>query len=720
MTGLLVRLRFRRLGLTLLGCFLLIVLFFLSPLVPLPPDLTSPQIGPITFLDRQGREIAQIASLQARAQQPIPLAQMGEWLPRFTVALEDRRFPDHRGVDWITLGGSLWRNLRSFRIVSGGSTITQQVVKLASGRVDRGLGSKVYEVFAGLRLEREWTKDRILEEYLNRLHYSNRLVGVQAAARAYFNKNPLELTPPEALFLAGLPQAPSRFNPWQNPSAALQRYQRAVRLLQKNGLITAAQEERWLASPPSVGRFLPARQAPHFIDAVMRLQPHLRGSVSTTLDLDLQRQAESLVAAQAAQIASRQARDLALVVLDNETGAVRALVGSTRYDAPRGQINGALIWRSAGSTLKPFIYLAALERKIVTAATVLPDTAEAIREAYQDYDPENYNKRFLGPVRVREALACSLNVPAVLSVEKLGAREAFAELQKWNIGTLHPYDAYGAGFILGNAEVRLLDLTAAYAGLARGGVARPFHLLNQDPAPVSIAAAPEAVSLLNDILCDPLARQRTFGRQSPLETGARFPVKTGTSSGFRDAWCIGFTREHTIGVWAGNFDGQPMKELAAVHAAAPLWRAALELLRSTDHEIPPPSPPLSSTSICALSGLKPVARSTVISEYFLPGTAPTTDAAAFFADLAGGVQVLLPDEYAGWCQSRWNFLEARVQPKTVLEILQPKNNAVFALSSRLSAEQQMLEFKSNHDGRAALTWKINGLPLPISAGRGFL
>ena len=216
--------------------------------------------------------------------------------------------------------------------------------------------------------------------------------------------------------------------------------------------------------------------APHFVDAVVAQNPKLRGTVRTSLDLDLQSKAEQLLRSHLAALNRYDITQAAMVILDNETGAVRAMVGSSNY--AKNQVNGAMRARSCGSTLKPFVYLTAIDRRLLTAASLLPDTPEAIRDEYADYDPQNYNHRYLGPVRLREALGNSLNVPAVFTLSQLGARAAFFELQKWGFKFSRRLSDYGAGFVLGNAEIRLVDLAGAYAGLARNGVSMQAKFLD--------------------------------------------------------------------------------------------------------------------------------------------------------------------------------------------------------------------------------------------------
>ena len=616
----------------------------------LPPDLLRPVNGTATIVDKRGRPLASLASSEARFQEPIPLARMGQWLPAVTVALEDRRFRDHRGIDAYAVAAALARNSRAGHVVSGASTITQQLIKLASGRVRRSWRAKLYESVSALRLERMWSKDRILEEYLNRSQYGNRLVGPAAAARAYFGKTPENLALSEAIYLAGLPQAPTRFNPWRQPSAAGAKYLRSLSRLRALRFISPEQAARMSKPPRVLARSPIERVAPHFIDAILQTKPTFQGVVESTLDLDLQRFVEKRLASHLASLALRQVDHGSVVVIDTVTGAVRAMVGSRDYGAPLdGQINGAMIFRSCGSTLKPFLYLRAIEDRTITAASLLPDTPDAVRAEYIDYDPINYDKRFWGPVRVREALANSFNVPAVVTLSRVGARRMFRILEECGLDFARLFDEYGAGLILGNAEVRLLDLTAAYTAFAGTGLAVEPRLLAADPTRHHYVASPEAVAIVADILSDNHARRKTFGPFSPLAfEGKHIPCKTGTSTAFRDAWAVGVTAQHAVGVWVGNFDGRPMEEIAAITGAAPLWREIVEhLLLRGDSPVPAPveSSRLRRREVCALTGLRPVATSPgTLQEWFLPGTEPAEDASRYLRRINGEIQLLLPGE----------------------------------------------------------------------------
>jgi len=622
--------RRRSVLLRFIGTFSLIALIFAAVVrfTPLPNDLLRPQKGTTTLVDCHGRTLASLQSIDARAQNPVRLNEMGP-LPAVTVALEDRRFYQHPGVDFLASASALLHNICAGRIVSGGSTITQQVIKLASGRTRRLWTAKIYENLAALRLERIWTKDRILEEYLNRSHYGNRVIGPSAATRVYFNKRPENLTLAEAIYLAGLPQVPTRFNPWRHAAQAEAKYGQTLRQLAAAKFVHPSQVARLGLTPRVLPPLVNPRKAPHFVDAIVEKYPQLRSGVTvTTLDLDLQRIAEKFLEVQLANLAPRQVRHGAVVILDTNTGAVRAMVGSRDYSTPGdGQINGTMEYRSCGSTLKPFLYLRAIDDRLMTAATLLPDTPSAVRGEYIDYDPVNYDKRFLGPVRVREALANSLNVPAVVTLSRVGARKAFLALQDCGLKFARSFNEYGAGLILGNAEIRLLDLTAAFTVFSRRGLIAEPQFLNAAFVRHRFVASPEAVAIVADILADNEARHRTFGPFSPLAfEHERIPCKTGTSSGFRDTWTVGVTAQHAVGVWVGNFDGHPMQEVASVTGSAPLWRQIVDyLLQHGDTSVPAPieSSRLTRREVCSLTGLVPVASSPgLMNEWFLAGTEP--------------------------------------------------------------------------------------------------
>lgn len=699
--------RRRRIGLAVLGLSAAILAGFSAAvaLTKLPALLDKPPAATPILTDRHNEVIAVLPTPGARDCRPLRLTDLGPWLPLATVAIEDHRFWEHPGVDLHASLGAFLRNFRNGRVISGASTISQQLIKLTSQRSVRSLRAKFYEARAALKLEQIWEKPRILESYLNRLDYGNRRIGPEAAAHAYFGKPAKDLSLAEAIFLAGLPQSPSRLNPWKNPGPALERYRRNVRRIEAQGMLPkGVTAEALLKTPIAIGRYDPPDKAPHF--AEMMRPRTFRGDavIRTSLDLEWQRAAERALREHLAATLSGRIHNAAVVILDNRTGEVRAL--ACAGPASEEAINAAIEPRSCGSTLKPFLYLAAIASGQFTAASLLPDVPDAIATTYRDYDPQNYSAKYLGPVRLREALGNSLNVPAVVVLSKMGARESFARMRDWGLHFPQPFDAYGAGFILGNAPVRLLDLAGAYAALARGGVAFPPRLTPNDPATAERVATAETTAIITNILSDPAARRRSFGTNSILNLPQRTAVKTGTSSQFRDGWCIGFTLDHTVGVWAGNLDGQPMNELLAVRSAAPLWAAIMKSLYAAgDRPVADrPGSPLAALMVDPLTGLLPAAAASpfsaaAVEEWFLPGTEPTRTAATMFER----GKLILPEAYAAWCASPHNVLNAAAE--SPLQILFPREGAEFAINPSLPASQQMLVFQCTE---ADCEWFLNG------------
>ena len=686
--------------------------------VPVPPADGIFATGTPRVLDRSGVLLAAPPGDGVRARFPIALDEMGRWLPQITVALEDRRYRSHAGVDARAVLGAIAQNARARRVVRGGSTITQQLVKLSGPAAPRTFGVKLREAVAACKLEQTCDKDRILEAYLNRLPYGNRLEGPAAAARWYFDKTAAELSLGEAIFLAGIPQAPSRLNPWRRPAAAEAKFRRSVARLRASGFLETAQARRLLADPPRVGRTVPENLAPHFVAAALRTPGVMArdGSVRTTLDLGMQRTSASLVRLHLGTINRHDISNAAVVVIDNRTGEVRAMVGSR--DPARWQVNAAMAPRPAGSVLKPFVYAEAIERRVLTAATLLPDTPDACGALFPDYQPRNFSPVWHGPVRVREALGNSLNVPAVVALSKVGPRRAHEALVRWGLRFPNGFDRYGAGLVLGNAEVSLLDLAGAYAGLARGGLAQAPVLVQARRGPMERRVSAGTAAILADILCDNSARLLSFGPHSVLDLPGRVAVKTGTSSHFRDGWTAGFTAEHTVAVWVGNMDGRVMDEAASVDAAAPLWAAVIRAVCGSDAGVPPPgdSAELESATVDALTGLLADGdRAAAKLEWFLKGTAPLESADTMWRDVEGVLRPTLPPEYAQWCASGFNRMGAVAAVRASgIEIESPRDGAVYRITEDLTAGQQRIPLVIRGGSDADVEWRVNGRALAVN------
>jgi penicillin-binding protein 1C len=543
----------------------------------LPPALLGGTSSSPVLTDRHGTPLHHLTLPDSTRAEPTALEEIPADFIACTLAAEDKRFFDHGGIDLIANLRASRDLLAKRRVISGASTITQQLVKISSPKAKRSILTKLRESFVARRLEMTWTKNQILTAYLNRLDYGNLRIGAAEASRFYFQKPLGDLSLGECALLAGLPQAPSRLNPLKNPGQALKRRNTVLDRLDDNpnydeSRISAAARE------PIGLRPLKTSQPAPWLASFTAARP-ASGSLRTTLDLPLQKDIEAIVREETAKLREANLRHAAVVIIDNPTGDILALVSSAAWDDPRGgQINGALAPRSPGSALKPFTYLLAMEKNRRLPSSILADIPTSFRTAQGLDLPENYDRRYRGPVTLRSALACSLNIPAMRELNQLGGSEPLQRFLE-SLGVTMPGDvteSYGLGLTLGNAPVRLLDLTNAYATLARGGGYFPPVLFPDSP-PVKPTERFDPISayLISDILSDRDARAPSFPPGGPLDLPFRCAAKTGTSSDFHDNWCIGYTPDFTVGVWAGNFEQQPMKGISGVAGAGPIFHRAM-------------------------------------------------------------------------------------------------------------------------------------------------
>jgi penicillin-binding protein 1C len=731
---------------------------------PLPAGLLDAARTPSTVIvDRHGRPLH-----EARTS----LGTRGDWLPaeavpplvaQATLAAEDVRFRSHPGLDPIAIVRSSWRNLRAGRVVQGGSTITQQVVKQlrarqSGGRAPRGWGAKVGEAVVALRLEHRLSKDEILALYLNLAPYGNQIDGVSRAADAYFGRSLETLTPAEAAFLAALPQQPSRYNPWRDAGAGRRRQQHILQTMAARGwlepgALAVARQER-----VSLRREATAFLAPHFVERVRadlsgRPAPRL---VETTLDAGLQQSVRGIIAAQRRQLDAHHAFNVAVAVLDNRSGEWLAWEGSGDYsDAEHGgAIDGVTSPRQPGSALKPFTYAAAFERGS-HPGTVLADVPSQFPTAKAGivYSPRNYDDRFRGPLRARLALAGSENVPAVALASTVGVPSVARLLRQAGLTTLDRNAThYGLGLTLGNAEVRLDELVAAYAMLARGGMRAPARLVRAiDGQPVTPDRDGERILSertafwVTDILADAEARAFIFGRGGSLEFPFAVAAKTGTSQAFHDNWALGYTRDITVGVWVGNFDRTPLRNSSGVTGAGPIFHdvmlAAVERVRGRlpiDDTTPVLAPPadVHAIEICALSGLAPhEACLTRVTEW-LPRDSDTSehqpDRCTWHHLTDDGVVTVWPETYRHWARTEGLLheramtiqrpLDAGAAPEpaaknstsrpqadtTTLRIVAPLEGALYFVDPTLRPEFQALPLRAAGGAPGRLEWSVDG------------
>lgn len=573
---------------------------------PLPsPLLEAPYAR--ALLDRDGRLLA--ATIAADEQWRFaPVAQVP---PRFAEALltfEDRRFYYHPGVDPLAVLRAARDNLRARRVVSGGSTLTMQLARQIAGHEQRTLMAKLHEAVLALRLELRFSKDELLALYASHAPFGGNVVGLNAAAWRYFDRPPTELSWAEAAVLAVLPNNPALLHPGRNREALQRRRDQLLDTLFAQGAFTALDHRLALAEPlPQAPQPLP-RLAPHLLDTLQ--QRGNAGFFHTTLSRSLQQSVAAIAARHGQRLAREGVHDLALLVLDHRSGEVRAYVGN--HAAGAADRAGSMVDliqrpRSNGSLLKPFLYALMLDEGQLLPPTLVVD----IPTHFAGYSPENYDRQYRGAVPAEQALARSLNVPMVRMLREYGVERFHDQLTALGLSTLfRPPSDYGLALILGGSESTLWELATLNMNLvrvARDGVdaqpIRPQWLLGQTPEPLPAVVGQGAAWLTLAALTD-VVRPGEDSLWREYSSSQMIAWKTGTSFGLRDGWAIGSNGQYTVGVWAGNAEGQGVPELTGTAAAAPVMLEVFSLLGVTPW-LPVPHWALQTLEVCANDGLLP-------------------------------------------------------------------------------------------------------------------
>jgi 1A family penicillin-binding protein len=599
--------------------------------LPAPEELPTRSLTftSTKIYDRNGGLLYEVFDPQGGRRTLVPLENISPYLCQATIATEDKHFYQHSGVDPIGITRAVWQNVIEQSIVSGASTIPQQLARTVflspEERVQRTLSRKIKEAVLAIEITRRYPKDIILEVYLNTIYYGNLAYGIEAAAQTYFGKTAADLSLAEAALLAGLPHSPAIYDPFTNPEAAQARQAVVLGLMTREGYITPAQAE---AARSEELQFVALRggiRAPHFVTYVRQLLEQKYGSailyqgglqVYTTLDLRLQEIAERVSREQVTALADKHATNAALVAIRPDTGEILAMLGSVDFFNPEidGQVNVALRLRQPGSAIKPVTYVAAFE-KGWTPASLIMDVPTEFPDGYK---PINHDEKFHGPVLVREALGNSYNVPAVKMLQYVGL-PAFLEMaQRLGIHSLNRPDDYGLSLTLGAGDVTLLELTGAYAVFANSGrrmspvaVLRILDSHGQmieryHPPKGQQVIFPQHAYLITSILSDNEVRTPDSDPDGVLKLSRPAAVKTGTTDGWRDNWTVGYTSELVAGVWVGNSDNTPMAEISGVEGAGPIWHNFMEeaLADTPPREFIRPGG-IETIEICADSGTLP-------------------------------------------------------------------------------------------------------------------
>lgn len=685
-----------------LGGFLILILavyIYIAYLLPIPDSLLLNNSSVSTkILDRNGKLLYQVVSNEHGRKSYVPLTQMPQAFVQAIIASEDSNFYQHIGVDFGAIARAFFYNSLAQKITSGASTITQQLVRnmLGTNRT-RTLSEKLVESIYAVRLSNAYSKDEILEKYLNTVYFGNLAYGAGEAAQNYFGKNLGELDLAELSMLAGLPQSPSGFNPLVYPERAKERQKYVLDRLRQTGSITDQQYSESSAEKLKYRKQKASIEAPHFVHHLLAELESRYGedavygdglTVTTTIDLDMEKKAESIINYQLEKLAQKNVTDASLLASDVTTGQVLAWVGSADYynDAIDGQVDIITSLRQPGSALKPFLYLLALESG-ATLSDIIPDLPLQIQTDNGVYAPLNYDLDFHGPVRLREALANSFNIPAVKTQQKLGTAPFLNFLRRQGLDSLNQSpEYYGYSLTLGGGEVRLLDLANAYLTLANLGTRKPFSTIleikDSNGKTLEKWQKPQASTtlsqngqqnawLITDAISDPNARLKSFGEGNLLELSFPAAVKTGTTRNFKDNWTMGFSSNVLTGVWVGNADATSMENISGIDGAGPIWHDFMEYAHDHAGHFPqtgltdsptgwssPIAPPVGiiQKQICAISGLLPTDNCLEkINEFFLAGREPKKPDNYWQSfDCNGQTKSLIsyPDEFKKWAEDR--------------------------------------------------------------------
>ncbi len=585
------------------GLFVILPIFAFN--LPSPDKVVRREGFSTKIYDREGRELYDIYADQKRT--PVEIKDIPDNLKHATVAIEDKNFYKHQGFDPLGM-------LRGFSRIftrgyaQGGSTLTQQLVKNVLLSPERTVWRKAKEFILAIQIERRYSKDEILQMYLNEAPYGGTAWGVEAAAETYFGKKVSELNLVESAFLAGLPQRPSAYSPYSStPDAYKDRTKQVLRRMREDGYISSEDEEKAVKEIDNLtfqergANF----KAPHFVQYVQKVLEDRYGEqvveqgglrVTTTLDLDLQEKAQEIVKEEIDKVVKLKISNGSAVVINPQTGEILAMVGSRGFDDPDidGQVNVATALNQPGSAIKPITYVTAF-KKGYTPATLLMDTPTEFPggAGLPSYNPVNYDGKFRGPIQVRYALGNSVNIPAVKMLAMVGIKEILKTAYDLGISTFEPTDdtlkRVGLSLTLGGGDVRLLELTSAYSAFMNEGFrVDAIAILRVEDSEGKVleeikpdkgrrVLTPEQAYLIADILSDNEARKDVFGINSQLNiSGKTIAVKTGTTNDRRDNWTIGGNPQALVGVWVGNNDNTEMLQVASgVTGASPIWRRVL-------------------------------------------------------------------------------------------------------------------------------------------------
>jgi penicillin-binding protein 1C len=707
---------------------LFILAFRLTPyILPITEkDLQRESFHSVKFFDRDGRLLQEVLSENSSRSIHTALNQVSRYFLKAIIASEDKDFYYHNGIDYKAIIRAAWQNFKERKIVSGASTITLQLARMMRPG-ERTLLKKIKEAYFAYRLEAGLSKEKILESYINRTPMGGNLYGIEGASKAYFGISSSDLTLAQASFLASIPNSPTRLNPYNNLEEIKSRQKYILEKMEEQNLIAKERIDRILKEDISLRPQTASFLAPHFVFTLTKTLPEDVQNVKVTIDRDLQKIVQEQTNRVVKALKPFNVTNAAVILLDNVTGEVLAYTGSADFFSSEneGENDGVRALRQPGSTLKPFLYILAFEDGL-TPRTIVSDIPTYYKMPTGIYSPKNYSEDFYGPVRLREALANSLNVPAVNVLTETGIDRFLSRLKEYEFNSLDKNeDYYGVGLVLGGGEVSLFELARAYMCIARSGSFIPIkEIIEIDGKEKKSLEKEKTIStpalnyLITDILSDRFARTSEFGFFSVLNFPFPCAAKTGTSFRFCDNWTIGFTKDYTLAVWVGNFDHTPMQKVSGVSGAGPLFANIMHLLYSKkDYPEKEPLPEeLTLVPICPLSGKKP--------NHSCPSTIeeiiPKENLASYYKDscdmhtyIKGEVHTVLPGRYEEWAEG----FEAKNPTREIkkverFKIIKPQQGAIFYRLSNVKPEYQSIKIElTTTEKEERVNWFLNEKPL---------
>lgn len=702
-------------------------------------DLEYSIIQPVNIYDRNGVLLRRINSSENGITKIVKLNEINENLVNAFIVTEDKNFKKHKGIDFIALLRALIQNIKNFRIVSGASTITQQTVRNIF-YYNRSFKNKIIEIMLAHKLEKIVSKKIIIEQYLNRIPFGNNQYGIYSASIYYLGKEPGVLSIAESAFIASIPQSPAYNDPFRYRKNTEKRKNFILKKMMKEKMITDEQYELALNEKINLTRAKMAFKAPHFCQKVisdLKRKNMFKGikDIYTTLDYQMYIKVKDIIKSRINSLKLLNVNNSAVVILENKTGNVLVMIGSKDFFNTEidGQFNAVYGLRQPGSTMKSFTYTIALDNGF-TASSLLKDIESRFPAAKGSFIPKNYDRKFHGPVTLRQSLACSYNVSSVYLLNKIGVGVLYNKLKELGCSSLNNEpEFYGLGLTLGNGCMTLMELTRAYTVFPLlGKISKDMMIKKLRYANGTVKYlkkseknenifSEQASYITAEILSDNDSRIPSFGDDSFLNLPFKAGVKTGTSKNYRDNWTVGFNRDITVGVWVGNSDNSPMYSISGIAGAGPVWHDIMIMLYKKGYTGWMKRPEnIIEQDVCAVSGMRPGEFcGCTREELFMYGN--RNSEVCFFH--VNEEEIQYPPEFKHWAMDNGIYndrvivqtrnsssvRDASSSQKTFPEIIFPKNNSKFVIDPDIKMETQAIRMRLIlPDGYEEIKWFVNG------------